>query len=69
LFFASKEPFKRHNVKQKTFFGESCIFYYKNPFALVVYGKCMAKIFALAIVSLNLVPFTKESLCMIFYVA
>jgi hypothetical protein len=43
LFFASKEPFKRDNVKQKMFFGESCIFGYKNIFALVVYGKRMAK--------------------------
>ncbi len=40
-------------------FGESCTFDCKKPFSLAICEECRGKTFDLALVSLNLVPFTK----------
>ncbi len=57
-------------MEQKNVFAGYCFFHNEKPFALMVCGKCLAKAFDLAFVSLNSIPFMKDFLiqCFVYFV-
>ncbi len=59
FFFTSKKPFKMNDVEYQKVFGKSYTFDCEIPFAIRIYEECVAKMFNLAFVSSNPIPFTK----------
>ncbi len=59
FFFTSKKPFKMNDVEYQKVFGKSCTFDCEIPFSLTIYEECVAKMFNLAFMSSNPIPFTK----------
>jgi hypothetical protein len=48
--FASKDPFKNDDAKQKNVYGGPCTFDSEKPLAFIICGECMAQIFGITFV-------------------
>jgi hypothetical protein len=58
-FFASKDPFKKNDVRAKDVCGECCTFNSEKSFAFAICGECVVKAFNVTMISLCEIPFLK----------